>query len=108
MLDCHRGGYINLRHDKTRDFLFKKSASIYNDSETEPKLQPVSGEELAIGANAAQEARADIRIRGHNRELRNTFLDIKVINLTNDTHAALPPTEALKKAEAEKDNISIE
>ena len=101
--ECPRGGYIIMRHNKVRDFLAKKVASIFKDTVVEPMLHNVNGESLATGANTANDARADIRIKGYLQDYHNTFMDIKVIHLQSSVHVLQKPIEALKKCEQQKE-----
>ena len=100
--NCHIGGYINMRHDKIRDYIHTKASSIYKDVEKEPELKPINDQNLAQGRNTADGARTDIRIRSFDRELHDTHIDVKVINLQADAHKSLEPKEAISKAEQGK------
>ena len=84
--DCHRGGYINTRHDKVRDFIYKKAAQVFNEAEIEPRFLPINDEILHPGSNIANEARPYIRIRSFYRDYSNTFVEVKVLNLRAETH----------------------
>ena len=100
---CPKGGYIIMRHDKIKNYLFKKVSQIYKDTQIEPKLHPVGEENLAVGTDLTEGARSDIRIRGMHREFQNTFIDVKVTNVCADTYAHQSPNETLKKSEETKE-----
>ena len=62
---CKLSGFIHMRHDDTTNFLASCMKEIHNDVETEPKLQPLTGESLRYRtANTDPDTRADIRVRG--------------------------------------------
>ena len=45
-LNCKRGGFVIMRHNKIRDFEANLLHKVYNDVETEPSLQPLNGEHI--------------------------------------------------------------
>lgn len=100
---CHIGGYINMRHDKVRDYIYDKAKMVYNDVEKETTLKPVEEQVLSPGAILADGARSDVRIMGFSRDFQDTHFDIKVINAQADTHLTHNPKEAMLKAEEGKD-----
>ena len=65
-LSCKKGGFIYIiRHNDLRDLTANMMSEVCKDTETEPKLTPLSGEELqGRTSNNSNEARVDIRIRG--------------------------------------------
>ena len=101
--NCHFGGYINMRHDKIRDFLQDKTSQIYHDVEKEYTLKPVEDQILQPGANVAIGARTDLRIMGFTRDFVNTHFDVKIINAQADTHMKSNPKQAMTKAEEGKE-----
>ena len=101
--NCHRGGYVNLRHDTVRNFFHDKAALVFNDVEKETKLNPVEEQTLNTGANVAEGARSDVRVMGFTRDFQNTHFDVKIINTQADTHLQDNPRQAITKAEAGKD-----
>ena len=63
MLICKYGGYPTLRHNEIRDITASLLKEVCQNVVTEPRLQPVTGEELGRSANTDDEARVDIRAR---------------------------------------------
>ena len=101
--NCHFGGYINMRHDKIRDFLQDKTSQIYHDVEKEYTLKPVEDQILQPGANVAIGARTDLRIMGFTRDFANTHFDVKIINAQAEAHVKANPKQAMIKAEEGKE-----
>ena len=81
-LDCMRGGYRTIQHNEVRDVL----ASVIKEAgfkavETEPQLQPLSGESFDFkSANKEEDARSDIKCNGFWRPMRTAYFDIKVVS----------------------------
>ena len=48
-LNCHRGGFVNARHDNIKNLEAKMLQSVCNDVEVEPQLQPVSSGKTTNG-----------------------------------------------------------
>ena len=103
--NCHRGGYINLRHDSIRDVIHKNASKAFHDTEIEPRLNPVEDHTLPSGANTTEHARTDIRIKSFLRDFQDTHFDIQVINTQADSHLQHTPMEAMKKAEDNKNRL---
>ncbi len=80
-MNCHRGGFINMRHDNIRDFTCKLLEQVCNDVESEPHLQKVpDGVRFKPSVNVSDEARSDCRARGYWRAAQNSFFDFCVTN----------------------------
>ena len=61
-MSCEKGGFVTIRHNDLRDLTAK---TLCYDTEIEPTLVPLSGEDLSNRtANRSNEARLDVRIRG--------------------------------------------
>ena len=103
--NCKNGGYIDMRHNKIRDFIHQKAKIAYKDTETEPMLRHIDDQTLNPGANIQDAARADIRIKGCLRDYQNAFFDVEIINTQADSHLKDTPKEAMKKAEERKDKL---
>ena len=82
---------------------FDKKSIFEVVTQIELKLQPVGEINLAPGTNNADEERADIRVKGLHRELQNTFIDVRITNISAKSYLHILPKEALKKAEDEKE-----
>ena len=71
-LNCKKGGFAIMRHNNLMDFVADMLSRIVNDVETEPELQPVTGEVIeGLSGNAS---RPDIRARGVWGAGQNAFL----------------------------------
>ena len=79
---CNLGGLRTVQHNETRDFLaqcMREAGHI--QVETEPKLQPLSGESFEYkSANKDDEARSDIKCYGFWKHMRQAFFDVKVVS----------------------------
>ena len=64
-MSCKKGGFVSIRHNDLRVITAKIVSVVCKDKEIQPKLLPLSGEELhERTANQSNEARLDIRARG--------------------------------------------
>ena len=68
-MSCKKDGFISIRHSDLQNITANMMLEVCNvkivDTEAEPKLTPLSGEELqGITSNNSKEARVDIRTRG--------------------------------------------
>ena len=68
-MSCKKDGFISIRHSDLQNITANMMLEVCNvksvDTEAEPKLTPLSGEELqGITSNNSREARVDIRTRG--------------------------------------------
>ena len=80
-MDCHRGGFVNARHDNIRDVECELLKSIVNDVECEPMLQQVTNKQgYCKSANLKDDARLDVRARGFWRPGQNAYFDVRVTN----------------------------
>ena len=102
-LNCHRGGFVNARHDKIRNLESKLLSSILHDVESEPSLQPVVNKQgYRASANLRDDARLDIRARGFFRDGQNAYFDVRVTNADCASQQGKSIKSVLKKHEAEK------
>lgn len=113
-LSCKKGGYIHRRHDRIRDLFADLVNEIAHGVQTEPVLQPLSGERLPPGANCEGEARLDIAARVFWQECEMAFFDVRVFNpfakshLNNNLQAVFRSNENTKKREYNDRVIQIE
>ena len=99
-LNCKKSGFVTMRHNNLRDFEADMLSKIVNDVETEPELQPVTGEIIeGLSGNAS---RPDIRARGVWRASQNAFFDVRVTNTHSPSQIHLTTESVLKKHEQEK------
>ena len=64
MFICKYGGYPTLRHNEIRDLTSSLLKEVCPSVSVEPRLQPITGEQLRNPANQEDEARVDIKARG--------------------------------------------
>ena len=89
-LNCHRGGFVNARHDNIRDFEYKLLQNVCNDVEIEPQLQKVCGGSDLKSSNLSDVVRVDIRPRGFSQQGKNAFFfDVKA-NTGCDSQKEIP------------------
>ena len=79
-MNCHRGGFINARHDSIRNMEARLLKEVCNDVQVEPPLQSCAGARFHASANVNDDARLDVRARGFWREGQQAFFDIRVTN----------------------------
>ena len=101
-LSCKKGGFVIIRHNVVRDTLAELLQEVCKDVRVEPKLLPVSGEELPERANCADGARADVSAIGLWQPLNRAFLDVKVFNPVALSNVANDLGKVYRKHEKEK------
>ena len=79
-----KGGFIYIRHNDLRDLTALTAnmmSEVCEDTEIEPKLTPLSGEELkGRTSDNLNEARVDIRTRGFKEQGQQAFFDLRVFD----------------------------
>jgi hypothetical protein len=104
-LNCHKGGFIIIRHNEVRDFLASQLSTVCNDSQIEPPLQAVDGEQFKRkGTLVGEQARPDIRARGFYRPGQQAFFDVRMINPNADSYIDTPMKKVYENAEKQKKN----
>ena len=102
-LSCARGGFIIMRHNEVRDISSELLSIVCNDVETEPKLQPLTGERFKKKcANTEDEARLDVSARGFWRRGSKAFVDVRIFNPLTKTSLSKPLKTSYKVNENEK------
>ena len=87
-MTCPHGAFPTARHNAVRDILAGYLQQVVADVQTEPALQPISGERLSLAtASVDPNARLDIRARDFWQERQCTFFDVRI------THPAATSTE---------------
>ena len=99
-LNCHKGGFIIIRHNEIRDFEANLMKIVCNDVQTEPTLQPLDNE--VTTSLTGEQAKPDIRARGFWRPAQNAFFDVKVINPNAASHVTSSTQKVYMKAEQGK------
>jgi len=101
-LNCHRGGYIIIRHNAVRDYLAEMIDIVCSDVEKEPKLQTLDGEEFSRATLTGEQAHPDIRARGFFRAGQQAFFDVKVTNPNSESYLNIPTKKVYERAEQQK------
>ncbi len=83
-MNCHRGGFVDARHNSIRNFEAHMLKKVCSDVQIEPPLQPVVGMTFRPSVNVSNEARLDYRARGFWRERQDGFFDVKFTNAEAD------------------------
>jgi hypothetical protein len=110
-MSCQRGGYIHRRHERIRDLLAKIMDGVVHEVETEPHLQPLTGEVLEEGSNVDVEARADIAARSFWLDNEKAFFDVQPLrqtHLRSNLDAVFQSQEKKKKTEYNHRIIQVE
>ena len=104
-LNCHRGGFVDIRHDNLRDMECKLLKEVCNDVESEPHLQKVVNKNgYKKTANLADEARLDVRARGFWRDGQHAYFDVKVTNVDSESMRHRKVQAVLRESENKKKN----
>ena len=90
-MNCHRGGFINARHDNIRNFEAGLLKEVCRD--VEPPLQLVGTTTFARSVNVKDDARLDVRARGFWRDGQQAFFDIRVTNADCESQKEKPLRE---------------
>jgi hypothetical protein len=101
-LNCHRGGYIIIRHNAVRDYLAEMIDIVCSDVEKEPKLQALGGEEFSRATLTGEQAHPDIRARGYYRAGQQAFFDVKVMNPNSESYLNISTEKVYERAEQQK------
>ena len=99
-MNCHRGGFVIIRHNEIRDFEANLLKKVCTDTEIEPPLQSLSNE--VVDSLDGDRCHPDIRARGFWRKGQNAYFDVKVSNINSDSYKNLPPHKVYEKHEREK------
>ena len=103
-LICHKGGFVNMRHDKVRNVEAKLMQKVCKDVQVEPILMPTRAERLNEGTNIAPNARLDIAARGVWTEQEKTFFDVRITHPNAPSLRNKKVEQVYKMAEKEKKN----
>ena len=113
-MSCMKGGYVHRRHDRLRDLFAGFMDEIASEVQTEPQLQPLTGENLPPGANREHDARLDIAARGFWQTCEMAFFDVRVFNPFAKSHkrhtleAVFKQNETIKKTAYNDRVIQVE
>ena len=102
-LSCGRGGFVIMRHDEIRDITASMLNEICKDVEIEPRLQPITGEQMRCRtATSGDETRFDIKARGFWRRNQAAFFDINVTHVNAASYRNVRLEQILKNQEDKK------
>ena len=105
-LNCHLGGFINIRHDEIRNFIGGMISRVQNyDVQIDLELQPLHDEQLYFASTLSDvQARPDVRARGfyNYRAGQQAYFDIKVLNPNAESYSKLPMKIVYDRAEIQK------
>ena len=105
MLICKYGGYPTLRHNEIRDLTSSLLKEVCPSVSVEPRLQPITGEQLRNSANQEDEARVDIKARGFWSNCgQEAFFDVRVFHPYAPSYRNTPMSSLFKQHEAKKKN----
>ena len=104
-LNCHKGGFVIMRHNEVRDFLAQHISTVCNDTEVEPTLQEIEGERFRLASTlTGEQAHPDIRARGFYRPGQHAYMDVKVINPNSESYKNMTMKKVYERAESSKKN----
>ena len=100
---CKTGGLPIHRHNDIWDLTASLMSEVSTNIETEPQLQPLSGESLTRrSANAQDDSRVDIRCRGFWCPGQDAFFDVRVFNPLAASNCNTPLSSVFRGHEQEK------
>ena len=103
-LECQIGGYRTIQHNEVRDVIAECIREAGHLSvETEPKLQPLSGEQFQYkSANKDEDARSDVKCTGFWRPLRQAYFDVKIVSPMARSYSSKTSAQLFRDAENAK------
>ena len=108
-MDCHLGGFVNLRHNALRDEIAKHLEEAgYKDVQVEPELQPMPAslqrkeKNGQIRSTDQDGARLDISANGFWRPLQRSFFDVRVTDPLAPSYGSKSIEQLKKQNEQEK------
>ena len=80
-MSCKKGGFVTIRHNDLRHLTAKILSEVCYDTEIEPTVVPLSGEDLSNQtANRSNETRFDVRVRGFWEREQQQLFDLEVFD----------------------------
>ena len=106
-LNCKKGGYVSLRHNRVRDLEALLMKEVCHNVQTEPELLPIeieieAEEEENRPGNAANKARLDVAGVGVWGAYEKTFLDIRIMHPNSLSYVNKPIKDVYELHENEK------
>ena len=101
---CKVGGFPVFRHNLIRDFTAECLREVCTDVETEPSLQPLSGERLHYSTARTNDGdRPDVRARGFwDNPWQDCYLDVRVFHPDCPSYRRSGPASLYRRFEMEK------
>ena len=101
---CKVGGFPIFRHNLIRDFTADCLCEVCVDVETEPALQPLSGERFRYSTGCTNDSdRPDVRARGFwENRWQDCFLDVRVFHPDCPSYRLSQPASLYRRFEREK------
>ena len=100
---CPHGGMIISRHNEIRDLNADWMSEVCKETETEPLLQPLSGEIiLPRSANKQEDARVDIKTVGLWGRQQSAFFDVRVFHPNAPSYRDKSVAALFRKHELDK------
>ena len=102
-LNCHLGGYVDMRHNRVRDLeaaLMKEAGC--RDVHTEPALIPIAEDNARRKGNIAKKARLDVAGIGVWGAYEKTFLDVRIMHPNSKSYVTKPIEDVYVQHEQEK------
>ena len=100
---CRLDGYVSLRHNELRDLTARLLKKVCNDIQTEPPLQPVTGERLPRSANREDGARLDVSARGFwDGSLQDALFAVSVFHPFASSYQSLSLSSLYRQHETKK------
>ena len=105
-LGCSKGGIVIRRHNEIRDVTASLLQKVTQNVETEPSLQPLTGEVLrGRCANTENGARVDVKCTGFWNAHQDAFLDVRVFNPLASCNRSKEIKTVYKQHEKEKRRV---
>ena len=102
-LSCPTGGFQIVRHNEVRDLTAGLLREVCHDIEIEPRLQPLTGEQLRPSVNDNPEARLDIKARGFwGGRFECAFFDVRIFNPCAHSNRTSQVASAYRRHESMK------
>ena len=104
-LSCKKGGFITLRHNEVRDTTTDLLSDVCRGVDTEPYLEPLTGENLQAPDILTDEARIDIVARDFWTRGQLAFFDVRVFNPFAKRHVNKSLAKMFEGNEKEKKRV---
>ena len=100
-LNCKKGGYVAMRHNRVRDLEADLMKEVCHNVQIEPELLPIANDGNRRG-NRAEKARLDVAGVGVWGAYEKTFLDIRIMHPNSPSYVTKPIEQVYVLHENEK------